>query len=64
MTPHRNRAAIVATAVIQVICNALRNWIDGDTHALAVRAAIEDLLHDEFQDVERTTRSEIRSEDE
>ena len=60
-----DRAAVVTTAVLATICNALRDWIDrGAAAGLAdVRAEIEALLREEFADVAHTTIHEIRRED-
>jgi hypothetical protein len=62
--PARDRAAVTATAILQIIRRALVAWLDRD-HAdfAAVRAEIETVLRDEFADVARTTLTEIRHED-
>jgi hypothetical protein len=61
----QDRAAIVATAVLQVTRLALLAWLDhGDASLLATaRSEIETLLRCEFSDVPRTTLNEIRRED-
>jgi hypothetical protein len=59
-----DRAAVVATAIIQIFTTALRRWLAGDASTLAnVRAEIASVLHDEFADVARMTRDEIRIDD-
>ena len=57
----RDRAAVVATAVLQELRSVLRCC--GHADFAGARAAIEALLRDEFADVARTTLSEIRCED-
>jgi hypothetical protein len=66
MTPAaRDRAAVTATTIIGIVTGALRRWNAGDPTALAtVRAEIESTLRDEFADVARTTRDEIRCDGE
>jgi hypothetical protein len=60
-TATRDRAAVVATAITQIVTSALRRWSAGDPHALgAVRAEVTDYLRDEIHDIERTMRDEIR----
>jgi hypothetical protein len=62
-----DRAAVVATAILQTVRRALLEWLhrDGsdDAGLAAARTEIETLLGDEFADVARTTRNEIRRED-
>jgi hypothetical protein len=61
----QDRAAVDTTAIIQRIADALRRWLRGDPVDFAeVRAAIEGVLRDEFADTQRTTRDEIRLNDE
>ncbi len=60
-----DRAAATASAVVQIVTNALRRWLVGDNVQLAdVRIEIERLLRDEFAEVQQTTFNEIRREDE
>ena len=59
-----DRAAVVATAVLQIIRETLLAWLRGDDVNLgAARAQIEVILRDEFHDVARATTNEIRRED-
>lgn len=59
----RDRAAAAATAIIQIIITALRAWLHGDqSDFAAARAAIETLLRQEFFDIARETRDEIRTD--
>ena len=58
-----DRAARVATAILQAVEGALRAALHGDDVG-APRAAIEGLLRDEFDDVRNTTLSEILPQDE
>jgi hypothetical protein len=50
-----DRAAVVTTAIMQMIATAPRGEL---------RQAIEDYLRDEFVDLARTALNEIRHEDE
>lgn len=61
-----DRAAVVATAILQIVRRELFAWVDRDTDAdlTATRTEIETLLRNEFHDVARTTLNEIRREDE
>ena len=62
-TSRLDRAAVVATAIMQIVEAALRAVLhDGDDNdeGCTLRAAIEALLRDEFADIARTTLSEIR----
>jgi hypothetical protein len=60
----RDRAAVVTTAIIQIVAGALQRWNAGDPAALgAVRAEVTDYLRDEIHDIERTVRDEIRPDD-
>jgi hypothetical protein len=64
MTHEYDRAAVVTTAVLQIIRKALLAWLDGGQRNVAnTRAEIQILLCDEFSDVARETRNEIRRED-
>jgi hypothetical protein len=61
----RDRAAVVTTAVLQIACTALRDWLHGGTANFAVaRTAIEGLLRDEFYDAAQQAVSEMRLIDE
>ena len=55
----RDRAAVVTTAVLQVI----RVWRHRENAGEAARSEIETLLRDEFADVARATLHEIRQGD-
>ena len=57
----RDRAAVVATAIIHIVVTALRSCPHGErSDALAaVRTEIEAVLHDEFQEIARQARDEI-----
>ena len=56
-----DRAAVVATAIIQTIVTALRSRLDDPNASLAtVRPEIETLLRGEFHEIERQVRDEIR----
>ena len=57
----RDRAAIVTTAILRIVQEALRAWLyRGDAAMPSARAEIEAVLRDEFADVARMTRDEIR----
>ena len=58
-----DRAARVATAIIQIVTDALRNrFAGGSADTLAdARPNIEALLRDEFDDVARMVRNESSS---
>lgn len=59
-----DRAAVVTTAILQIVRRALLARIDGDDADLtATRGEIETLLRDEFSGVARTAANEIRRED-
>lgn len=60
----RDRAAVAATAIVQIIATALRAWFHGDrADFAAVRVAIETLLRDEFHEITRQVRDETRLAD-
>jgi hypothetical protein len=61
----RDRAEVVATAIIKIIQDALRNrFAGGSAAALAdARAAIVAYLRDELDDVMRQTRDDLRLRD-
>jgi hypothetical protein len=60
-----DRAAVVTTAIVQIVRGAMLAWLDGKTtKVVGARAAIEALLRDEFADIARTTFNEIRPPDE
>ena len=56
----QDRAAVVATNIIAVVVDALRNWLRGGlTGSLAdTHTQIETLLRDEFADLARRVRGE------
>jgi hypothetical protein len=61
----QDRAAVVTTAILRVVRDALSNWFDhGHADMAGARAAIYGILRDEFADIARTTLNEIRREDE
>lgn len=57
----KDRAAVVATAIIQIVIAALRGWLDGEAPDafLAARPAIEAILRQEFFENTREARDEI-----
>jgi len=56
-THHRaDRAAVVTTAVLQIVREAV--------NSASVRAAVEAALREEFADIQQQTISQIRPEDE
>jgi hypothetical protein len=58
----QDRAAVVARAVVLVF-EALLAWFDrDDANLAAARAEVETILRDEFHDIARTTRDEIRTD--
>ena len=64
MTAVRDRAAVTTTAILQIVRKALLAWLDGGQRNMAgTRAEIQTLLRDEFADVARETRNQIRRED-
>jgi hypothetical protein len=60
-----DRAEVVATAIIQIVTNALRNRLaGGDAPVLAdARASIVELLRGEFDDLTRIVRDDVRLRD-
>jgi hypothetical protein len=61
----RDRAAVVATAILQIVETALRDLLRGaHGDAGALHREITALLRDEIDNVARTTLNEIRSPDE
>ena len=55
-----DRAAVVATAIIQTIVTALRSRLDDPNASLAtVRPEIEAILRQEFSEIARNARDEI-----
>ena len=61
----QDRAAVVTTAILQIVRGVLIAWLHGERADMAgVRDAIESLLRDEFGDTARTTLNEIRLDDE
>jgi hypothetical protein len=62
---HADRAAVVTTAILQIIRRELRAWVDREGADLAgVRAAIETGLREEVADIQQQTLTEIRPNDE
>lgn len=59
-----DRAAVTTTAILQIVRVVLHAWLDHGRAPVVARAAIEDLLRDEFADVANTAVSEIRPNDE
>lgn len=56
-----DRANVTATAIILIFATAFRRWFAGEPVCLAeARAEIETVLRDEFVDIARMTRDEIR----
>ena len=58
----RDRAAVVTTAITHIVVTALRSCLYGERPDafLSARAGIEELLRDEFDEIARKTRDEIR----
>lgn len=57
-----DRATVVTTAILQIVTRAFR--VGGSEADLAdVRAEITALLRDEFDDIQRQTRDDIRLRD-
>jgi hypothetical protein len=55
----RDRANVIATVIISIIVDALRDWLHGEAADLAgVRSQIESLLRDEFTDIKREAAGE------
>ena len=60
----KDRAAVVAPAILQIVRGVLTAWLHGERADMAgARAEIEALLRDEFGDTARTTLNEIRLDD-
>jgi hypothetical protein len=59
-----DRAAVVASAVLQVVGDALRcRHRNGDRSAIPLaRLEVEELLRGEFHDIQQKTLNEIRTE--
>lgn len=61
----QDRAAVVTTAILQIVRGVLAAWLHGEHADMAgARTAIEALLRDEFGDTASTTLNEIRLDDE
>jgi hypothetical protein len=59
-----DRASRVATAILQVVREALRTWLyRGHTDPAAMRGEIEAILRDEFEDVARQAANDTRITD-
>jgi hypothetical protein len=54
----KDRAAVVTTAILQIVKMSMRALLHGDAGAL--RDEIEATLRNEFADIARTTLNEIR----
>jgi hypothetical protein len=55
----RDRAAVVATAIIAIVVDGLREWLHGDPICLAdIRMRVSDCLRDEFADIKREVAGE------
>ena len=60
----RDRAAVTAAAIVQIVANMTRAGLLDSPAALDdLRVAVEDDLRDEFADIARMTLSEIRRAD-
>jgi hypothetical protein len=59
-----DRAHVVATSIVAILADALRAWLRDDVSCRDVRAHIEALLRDEFDDIARMVRDDIRLRDE
>jgi hypothetical protein len=60
-----DRAAAVATSILQIVETSLRAFLRGDHSDVgALRDVIAATLRDEFEDIAHTTLSEIRPQDE
>jgi hypothetical protein len=54
-----DRADVVATAILQIVRQALQEWLyRGDVDLTTVRAQVENILRDEFHDIERQVAGE------
>ena len=61
----QDRAAAVTRAILLIFSTAVHRWFSGQPLGLsAVRAEIEAVLREEFADIARMTRDEIRPMDE
>ena len=62
----KDRAEVVATAILQIVKDALRSRFGGGSAAALAdaRAAIVAYLRDEFADIRRQARDDIRPRDE
>ena len=57
----QDRATVVTRVILHIVVTALRPWFAGEPVCLAgVRTEIETVLRDEFSDIQRMTRDEIR----
>ena len=61
----RDRAAVVATAIIHIVVTALRSCLHGERPDAipAARVEIEALLRNEFDEIARQARDETRLAD-
>lgn len=60
MTGRQDRAAVVTTAIIQIIVTALRTRLDNSNASLAsVRPEVEAILRQEFFENAREARDQI-----
>jgi hypothetical protein len=57
----RDRAAATTAAIIQIIIDAQRKWLDGEAVSFSdVRAEVCAYLRDDYADIQQQTLSEIR----
>ena len=60
---HRDRAGVIATAIIRIVRDFVTGWFHGGTlHGL--HAALTEYLRDEIPDIEQQTISDTRPQDE
>jgi hypothetical protein len=56
-----DRAVVVSKTLVHILGEALRAWFHGDqTDFAATRGAIEAILREEFDEIARQVRDEIR----
>ena len=57
----QDRAAVVSKTLVHILGEALRAWFHGDqSDFAATRGAIEEILREEFDEIARQVRDEIR----
>jgi hypothetical protein len=55
----RDRAAVVATAILAIVVDALRQWLRGEAVDLTdVRGYVESLIRDDYDDIKREIAGE------